>query len=385
MTNAGTTNSGTASSDSPGTAATRPGAIWNDVIGQTDAVRHLRATADRGAVHAYLFAGPAGSTKLQAARAFAARLMTGGENADGRDATLILRGEHPDVREVRRVGASIDVDQVKSIIHEASLTPSEGTSKVMILDEFHLLTPNGVGRLLKIIEEPPDSVTFLILADFVPHDLITISSRCARVDFRAIGADTIAAQLVAEGVAPASAMGAARAAHGDLERARVLATDPALAERRAAFAEAPHVLDGSGAVAVRTAAHLLGLIDAASEPLTARHATEAAELDERIKAHGERGSGKKQLDERHKRELRRYRTDELRSGLAAMAATYRDTAVSSTVSSTVNSTTDIDGCAEAVRSIHWAMETLDRNPNEKLLVESLLWSLPDAQGVSPAT
>jgi DNA polymerase-3 subunit delta' len=352
-----------------------PGPIWNDVIGQTDAIRRLRHAADRGPVHAYLFVGPAGSTKLQAARAFATRLMTGAEDADGRDASLILRGEHPDVREVRRVGARIDVDQAKSIIHEASLTPTEGAAKVMILDEFHLLAPEGAGRLLKIIEEPPESVTFLILVDFVPHDLITISSRCARIDFRAISADVIAAQLVAEGVAPASAMGAARAAHGDLERARVLATDPALAQRRAAFAEAPHALDGTGSVAIRTAADLLGMIDAAAEPLLVRHATEVAELDDRIKAHGERGSGKKQLDDRHKRELRRYRTDELRSGLAAMAATYRDSAVNSTRNSTA---TSVDGCAEAVRSIHRAIHTLDRNPNEKLLVESLLWSLPNA-------
>ncbi len=365
--------------DSAGAAVdTRPGPIWDDVIGQPAAVRSLRAAADRGAVHAYLFVGPAGSTKLQAARAFAARLMTGTEDVDQRDAELILRGEHPDVREVRRTGARIDADQARSIIHEASLTPSEGSSKVLILDEFHLLAPEGAGRLLKIIEEPPDSVTFVILADFVPHDLITISSRCARVDFHSIGSDVIAARLVAEGVAPAPAMQAARAAHGDLERARVLATDPALAERRAAFGEAPHELDGTGAVAMRTAAHLLGLIDAAAEPLTARHAVEVAELDERIKAYGERGSGKKQLDERHRRELRRYRTDELRAGLAAMAGTYRDTAVNA-------ATTDVDACADAVRRIHQAMEMLDRNPNEKLLVESLLWALPDAQGVHPAT
>ena len=355
---------------------TRPGTIWDDVIGQPDAVQRLRTAADHGPVHAYLFAGPAGSTKLQAARAFAVRLLTGSEDADQRDASLILRGEHPDVREVRRTGPRIDADQARAILHEASLTPSEGTSKVMILDEFHLLAPEGAGRLLKVIEEPPESVTFLILADFVPHDLITISSRCARVDFRAIGADVVAAQLVAEGVAPAAATGAARASHGDLERARVLATDPALAERRAAFAEAPHVLDGTGVVAMRTAERLLGLIDAASEPLTARHAAEVAELDERIKAHGERGSGKKQLDERHRREVRRYRTDELRSGLAAMAATYRDTAVS-------GGTTDVDGCAAAVHRIHRTMEMLNRNPNEKLLVEALLWSLPDAQGVRP--
>ena len=356
---------------------TRPGPIWDDVIGQPDAVRRLRAAADRGPVHAYLFVGPAGSTKLQAARAFAVRLMTGTEDAAPRDAALILRGEHPDVREVRRTGARIDVDQAREILHEASLTPSEGSSKVMILDEFHLLAPEGAGRLLKVIEEPPESVTFLVLADFVPHDLITISSRCARVDFRAIGPDVIAAQLVIEGVAPAAAMGAARASHGDLERARVLATDPALAERRAAFAGSPHELDGTGAVAMRTAARLLGLIDAASEPLALRHAAEAAQLDERIKAYGERGSGKKQLDERHRRELRRYRTDELRSGLAAMAATYRDTAVNAGTSA---ATTDVDACAEAVRRIHRAMDMLDRNPNEKLLVESLLWSLPDALG-----
>ena len=358
-------------------SATRPGPIWDNVIGQSEAVRHLRSTADRGAVHAYLFVGPAGSTKLQAARAFAVRLMTGAEDAGQRDAALILRGEHPDVREVRRSGARIDAEQARAIIHEASLTPSEGASKVMILDEFHLLAPEGAGRLLKIIEEPPDSVTFLVLADFVPHELITISSRCVRVDFRAISADVIAAQLVAEGIAPASSMGAARAADGDLERARVLATDPALAERRAAFVEAPHALDGTGAVALRTAGHLLGLIDAASEPLTVRHGAEVAELDERIKAHGERGSGKKQLEERHKRELRRYRTDELRSGLAAMAATYRDAAVKP-------STTNVGECAAAVRRIHQAIATLDRNPNEKLLVESLLWSLPDTRGVSPA-
>lgn len=354
-----------------------PGPIWDDVVGQREAIGRLRASADRGAVHAYLFLGPAGSTKLQAARAFAARLMTGAEDADTRDARLILRGEHPDVHEVRRTGAAINKDQADEIVRAASMSPAEGSSKVMILEEFHLLAANGAARLLKTIEEPPASTTFLILADFVPNDLITIRSRCASIDFRAIGPDVVAARLVAEGLDPAGAMTAARAAHGDLDRARVLATDPALAERRAAFAAAPHGLDGSGAVAIRTAGELLAMIDAAAAPLTIRHAAEIAELDARIKAHGERGSGKKQLDDRHKRELRRHRADELRSGLATMAATYRDTVTSA-------ATADVAACAAAVLRIHRSIETLDRNPNEKLLVESLLWSLPDAQGVGTA-
>ena len=187
------------------------GPVWDDVVGQPDTIARLRAAADNGPVHAYLFVGPAGSTKLQAARAFAARLMTGGENADERDARLILRGEHPDVHEVRRVGAAISRDQADEIVRTASLSPSEGSTKVMILEEFHLLAAAGAARLLKTIEEPPDSTTFLILADFVPADLITIASRCARIDFHAIGPDVIAARLVGEGINPAAAMTAARA------------------------------------------------------------------------------------------------------------------------------------------------------------------------------
>ena len=57
-----------------------PGPIWDDVVGQDIAISQLRAAADSGPVHAYLFVGPAGSTKLQAARAFAARVISGGED-----------------------------------------------------------------------------------------------------------------------------------------------------------------------------------------------------------------------------------------------------------------------------------------------------------------
>ena len=69
---------------------------------------------------------------------------------------------------------------------------------------------------------------------------------------------------------------------------------------------------------------LLARIEAAATPLAERHADEIAELDERIARYGERGSGKKMLEERHKRELRRHRTDELLAGLTVIAGTYRD-------------------------------------------------------------
>jgi len=349
--------------------------VWDDVVGQKVAVEQLDAAAEHGPVHAYLFVGPPGSTKYEAARAFAARVISRGHESEQRDARLALRGEHPDVREVRRTGPSISADQAREIVRVSSLAPTEGDRKVLILDEFHLLRPEGAALMLKTIEEPPASTMFIICADFVPHELITISSRCARIDFRAIADGVIAARLLTEGVGPVEAQAASKAALGDLDRARLLANDPGVAERRTAFIQAPTRLDGTGTIALGLAAELLTMIDQAAEPLKKRQESDAEELTARIKEFGERGSGKKQLEDLHKRELRRQRTDELRAGLSTMASTYRDALTKGTA-------TDIDGCAGAVHRIHGALESLERNPNERLLLENLLWSLPDATGVA---
>lgn len=348
--------------------------VWDDVVGQERAVATLVAAADRP-VHAYLFVGPPGSTKDTAARAFAAQLLTGADDATSRDADLVLRGEHPDVREIERVGAAIMKEQADEIIRLASLAPVEGDRKVMILHEFHLLSPDAAARLLKVIEEPPASTTFVVLADFVPHDLVTISSRCARIEFRPVPESIIADRLVHEGIDPAAAGEAASAGGGDLDRARVLATDPELAARRRAFATVPERIDGSGATVAELVAELLDLIDRSATPLVERHADEVAELDERIERFGERGSGKKTLEARHKRELRRYRTDELRHGLAELAATYRNALVDGRLDRP-------DAVAAAITRIHSTIAALDRNPNEALQLQALLWSLPV---IAPAT
>ena len=342
--------------------------VWEGVIGQPRAVDQL-TRASLAPVHAYLFVGPAGSTKDDAARAFAALLLTGIDDADQRDARLALAGEHPDVREVERTGASISKEQVTDIIRAASLAPVEGSRKVMILHEFHLLSADAAARLLKTIEEPPPSTVFIVLADQVPPDLVTIASRCVRIEFGAISQATIHDVLLAEGVPDDTAALAAAAAEGNLSRARVLATDPGLMERRTVFAAIPHRLDGTGATVARLCTELNTLIDNAAAPLAARQALEATVLEERVAALGERGSGRKQLEERHKRELRRHRIDELRSGLAVVAGTYRDALVEGHL-------TRPDSVVDAISRVHRALESLDRNPNETLLLQALLLDLP---------
>ena len=341
--------------------------IWDAVVGQPVAIDRLTRAAT-APVHAYLFVGPAGSTKKEAARAFAA-LLLGCDDARARTADLARRGEHPDVHEVARVGASITFAQAREIVRVAALAPVEGDRKVMILDDFHLLSPEGAAILLKTIEEPPPSTTFLVLADFVPHDLITISSRCARIEFRTIQATDIEQRLREEGVPEHAAHEAAVSAGGSVERARVLASDPDLAERRRAFAVAPRRLDGTGATVMQIVDDLLARIEAAAAPLAERQAAEVTELDERIARYGERGSGRKTIEERHKRELRRHRTDELLAGLTVIAGSYRDAMVDGTAG-------DPTQVAAGVTRIHAAMEAFERNPNESLMLQDLLWSLP---------
>ncbi len=342
--------------------------VWDGVIGQPRAVDQLTRAA-AAPVHAYLFVGPAGSTKHEAARAFAALLLTGHDDPESRDARLALAGEHPDVREVERTGARISKDQVTEIIRNASLAPTEGSRKIMLLHEFHLLEAEGAARLLKTIEEPPASAIFIVLADQVPPELVTVASRCVRIEFASIPDSSIRDVLIAEGATAEVAQQVATAAGGNLTRARVLATDPGLMARREAFASVPGRLDGTGSNVVALCNELHALIEAAAAPMAARQAEEAAALEARVAAVGERGSGRKQLEERHKRELRRHRVDELRSGLGVMAGAYRDALVQQRMARS-------DAAVQAVQRIHEALDALDRNPNETLLLQALLLDLP---------
>ena len=344
--------------------------VWSGVIGQPGAVALLTAAA-RQPVHAYLLVGPPGSGKRRAARSFAASLLCpAGGDGTCRDCRLALAGQHPDVREIERVGPAISTDQADEIVRLSSLAPMEGRRKVLILDEFHLLRAEGAAKLLKTIEEPPASTIFCILADDVPPELVTIASRCMRVELRRLNDEVVREALVADGVPLEAAALAAHAAGGDLDRARLLATDPALAARRHAFAGMPGRLDGTGAAVAAAVDEVLGLIDGAAAPLQQRHGREIAELDERVAQSGERGAGRKTMEERHKRELRRHRTDELRAGLGALAAAYRDELVRGS-----NRPAEV---VHAVTAIHEALEALDRNPNEALLLQALFLRLPAA-------
>lgn len=339
---------------------------WEDVLGQDRAVAQLQASVD-APVHAYLFVGPPGSGRRAAARAFAADLLAvGSEGADAeRHRALALAEQHPDLTVFVPDGASLRDEEASEIIRAAVRAPVEGDRKVLVLCELHKISVVAP-KLLKIIEEPPPSTVFVILADDVPPELVTIASRAVRIDFRPIPEDLIVERLVADGVAEAVATDAARAAAGDLGRARLLATDPGLADRRAAWYAVPDRLDGTGAAVMTVAAELRALVDSAQAPLDARHEREVAELAERVERYGQRGSGASQLTAQHKREVRRHRTDELRFGLATLGRRYTDELA------TARRPQEL---FDKIAAIQFASEALVRNPNEALLLEDLLFQL----------
>jgi len=356
-------------------------ALWATVVGQEPAVALLRQAANQP-VHAYLLVGPPGAGRTEAARAFAGTLFAGsgpaedgstGEDLEGqRHRALAAIGQHPDLVLVEPEGRSLLVADAERITVEGWRSPIEADRKVIVVDRFDTAEPAAASSLLKTIEEPPASAVFVLLAEEVPDEHVTIASRCVRVDLPPVPDQVVADALVAEGVAADRADELATASAGSVARARLLAVDPAFLGRRDAWHSVPERLDGSGAVVAVLVAELRGLIDEAQGPLEDRHCIELEALTEQEEAFGARGSGRRELVDRHKREIRRHRDDELRFGLATLARAYLARAVP-------DGPSPAEACLLATERITEATGDLLRNPNETLLLQALFLDLPTTQ------
>lgn len=340
--------------------------IWDTVPGHPEVVAQLQGAASQP-VHAYLLVGPPGAGARAAATAFAAALvcMNGGCGVC-RDCTRVVADEHPDVMRWEPEGAAIAAADIRDqIVPMAFGTPLESARRVVILGEMHRAIVQGP-MLLKTVEEPPASTVFIVLADRLTPDLVTIASRCVQLNVPPLPAAVVASVLEAEGVDAERAAAIAGASLGDLDRARLLVVDESLAQRRETWWMAPERLDGSGAAVASIVDELRGRIEEAAEPLKVVQAAETEQLERYVSEHGERGSGRRDLVARHRRQGRRHRADELRFGLATLSARYRES---------LGGTNPAPAMA-AVKAIDEAGEALTRNPNEQLLLQALLLKLP---------
>ncbi len=344
----------------------RPSDGWSAVWGQDAAVEALRAAA-LDPVHAYLIVGPAGSGGRRLADAFAAEVLADGAADPARARRLVGSGEHPDLVVVERSGPAITADMARDLRRLAARPPVESPRKVIIATDFHLVREAGP-ILLKTLEEPSPSTVFVLLADDVPADLVTIASRCVRIELGPVRTEVLEEALAAQGVEPGRASALAAMAAGDVDRALLLAGDPGAAQRHEVWRSVPDRLDGTGASALGLVDELLAAVDGISVPVRATHAAELQVWRAQRERAGLSTTVPKDMTDRHRREERRARADELQAGLAALAGRLREAMGEGTAGAG-------EQTAEGLTRVGAARDALVRNPNERLLLTDLLLGL----------
>ena len=325
-------------------------------------------------MHAYLLVGPTGLGQRLMARGFAAMLLCpDGGCGNCTVCRRVLSGVHPDLVELQRVGAQLSVGDAAEVVRLAQRRPLEAVRQVIVVPDLHA-AERAAPVLLKTLEEPAADTVFVLLADFVPAELATVASRCARVELSALSPQALAGALEEAGFGSEQAKEVAEAAGGSPERAMVLAADPHLAARRQLWRSVPSRLDGTGATAASLAVELLGSAEDATEPLRARHAEELQSMSAEAESYGQRAvPGRKAVEERQRREERRWRTDELRAGLAVLAGAYRQRMADS-------HDQRLAALSTAVTAVEETARQMVRNPNELLMLEALLVRLSAVPG-----
>jgi DNA polymerase-3 subunit delta' len=343
--------------------------------------------------HAYLFAGPPGSGKRGAARAFVAELLAAGapDPDDARRRASLDPSPHPDLVWLRPTGTQHLVEELRErVIAQAPYLPFEGARRAFVIEVAEAMADESQNALLKTLEEPPAHAHLILLTSEPAALLDTVRSRCRPVRFAALSPGAVLERLEAEGAGEGPEReAAARLCGGDVSRAAFLLSDPgrelrAAAEscmrgaRRGRLAEAPW----KGLLAAAESAGA-----AAAAEVQARAEAEAEESADRRAAQRARRLGA----EAGRRAGRWRRTETLDLGLALCGAWLRDLAAVAEGAPALAHTADraeaLAGDAaglDPVRARLAAELVLDTrarlrvNVSEELALEALLYRVEEA-------
>jgi len=342
--------------------------------------------------HSWLFTGPPGSGRSNAAIAFAAALLC----EKGGCSTCIncittIDGSHADIELVRTEGLSIKVNEVRELITRTSWSPSVGNYRVVVIEDADRLTESAANALLKVIEEPGARTVWLMCAPTLTDVIPTIRSRCRHLILRTPSIKAVTQLLIErDKIDPKMAQFAANAAQGHIGRAKYLATNEEARKTREKILNIPFTVKDL-ASAFEAANALVEL--AKSQALVESEVRDEAELAKLKESYGTTGSklatggskAVKELEKEQKTRANRKIRDFLDASLLDISTLYRDilTAKINPGGNLINQdfaelvrekskkSVEIEVLAK-VESILEIRENLTRNSSSNLTMEALL-------------
>jgi DNA polymerase III subunit delta' len=317
------------------TAAGRDLGVWAELIGQESAVATLQRAVSgepHAMSHAWLFTGPPGSGRSNAARAFAAALQcSSGGCGQCSACRTSLSGAHPDVTLVRTELLSIGVDEVRELVRRSAMSPTLGRWQVIVIEDADRITERGADALLKSIEEPAPRTVWILCAPTVDDVVATVRSRCRLLTLQTPSIPAVARLLESrDGIAPELAAYAARVSQGHIGRARALARDEGARERRQKVLQIPFQLHGLAACLTAAAQLVEASTAEAAEATNELDTRERSALEEAL-GFGTKGAKPRQaqaaikeLEEQQRARTKRFQRDAIDRTLTELTSFYRD-------------------------------------------------------------
>ena len=314
--------------------------VFNSLIDQPQVVQTLKDAvgsaninedASQVMTNTWLFTGPAGSGRSNAAIAFAAALVCekGGCNTCNSCISTIL-GTHADVELIKTQGLSIKIDEVRELITRASWKPSIANYRIVVIEDADRLTDSAANALLKVIEEPGLRTIWLLCAPTLTDVLPTIRSRCRHLALRTPSTKAITKLLIErDQIETKTAEFVAKASGGHIGRARRLALDATARQNRENILRLPLMIKDI-ASAYKAAQFLVD--SAKSEAVADAEEKDQNEISKLKEAWGSTGSKMvtggskaiKELEKEQKSRSTRMVRDYLDRALLDLATLYRD-------------------------------------------------------------
>jgi DNA polymerase-3 subunit delta' len=313
--------------------------LFSSLIGQDHIVEQLIHTvqvaksgeSSQAMTHSWLFVGPPGSGRSNAAVAFAASLVCR-DNGCGVciDCTTVIASTHVDVERFNPTGISIKADEVRELISRSSWSPSVGGWRIVIIEDADRLTETAANALLKTIEEPESHTVWLLCAPTLSDVPVTIRSRCRHVQLRSPSTRSVEEFLLNNTkVDSATASFTARVSQGHIGRARYIATNQDAQLRRKEILALPLSLKDIDSC-FKAAQRLMNIAEEQAENENSeRDALEHKALQEAYQGTGRgliSGGAKaiKDLEKEQKSSTTRSIRDSIDSSLLDIATLYRD-------------------------------------------------------------